>query len=146
MNNFTFYTPTYFVFGKGTEQSAGQYVKQFGGSKVLIHYGSGSVVKSGLLGRVKASLDAEGINYVELGGVQPNPKSGLVYQGIELCRKEKIDFVLAIGGGSAIDSAKGIALGVPYDGDFWDFYEGKPVTEALPVGVVLTIAASGSEG
>lgn len=146
MKNFTFFSPTYFVFGRGTEESAGQYVKRFGGSRVLIHYGSGSVVKSGLLGRVKVSLDAEGIKYVELGGVQPNPKSGLVYEGIELCRKEKVDFVLAIGGGSAIDSAKGIALGVPYDGDFWDFYGGKPVTEALPVGVVLTIAASGSEG
>lgn len=146
MNNFTFYSPTYFVFGKGTEESTGQYVKRFGGSKVLIHYGGGSVVKSGLLGRVKASLDAEGISHVELGGVKPNPRSGLIYEGIELCRKDKVDFVLAVGGGSVIDSSKAIALGVPYDGDFWDFYGGKPVTEALPVGTVLTIAASGSEG
>ncbi len=146
MKNFNFYSPTYFVFGKETESATGQYVKQYGGKKVLIHYGGGSVVKSGLLGRVKASLDAEGLSYVELGGVKPNPKSGLVYEGIELARKEHVDFVLAIGGGSAIDSAKAIALGVPYNGDFWDFYEGKPVTEALQVGVVLTIAASGSEG
>jgi len=149
MNNFTFYSPTYFVFGKGTEETTGQYVKTYGGHKALIHYGSGSVVKSGLLDRVKASLKAEGIEYVELGGVQPNPKSGLIYEGIELCRKEKVDFVVAIGGGSAIDSSKAIALGVPYDGDFWDFYDGRtyrPVTEALPIGVVLTLAASGSEG
>ena len=149
MNNFTFYSPTYFVFGKGTEETTGQYVKNYGGHKALIHYGSGSVVKSGLLDRVKASLKAEGIEYVELGGVQPNPKSGLIYEGIELCRKEKVDFVVAIGGGSAIDSSKAIALGVPYDGDFWDFYDGRtyrPVTEALPIGVVLTLAASGSEG
>lgn len=146
MKNFNFYSPTYFVFGKETESSTGKYVKQFGGKKVLIHYGGGSVVKSGLLDRVKASLDSENIPYVELGGVKPNPKSGLIYEGIELARKENVDFVLAIGGGSSIDSAKAIALGVPYDGDFWDFYGGKPVTEALQVGVVLTIAASGSEG
>lgn len=146
MNNFTFYSPTYFIFGKGTEETTGQHVKKFGGSKVLVHFGGGSVVRSGLLDRVKASLKAEGIEYVELGGVQPNPKSGLVYEGIELCRKEKVDFVLAVGGGSAIDSAKAIALGVPYEGDFWDFFEGRTVTEALPVGTVLTIAATGSEG
>lgn len=146
MNNFTFYSPTYFVFGKGTEETAGQYVKKFGGNKVLVHYGGGSVVRSGLLDRVKTSLKVEGIEFVELGGVKPNPKSGLVYEGIELCRKENVDFVLAVGGGSAIDSAKAIALGVPYEGDFWDFFEGKTVTEALPVGTVLTIAATGSEG
>jgi len=149
MNNFTFYSPTNFVFGKGTEETTGQHVKNYGGHKALIHYGSGSVVKSGLLDRVKASLEAEGIEYVELGGVQPNPKSGLIYEGIKLCRKEKVDFVVAIGGGSAIDSAKAIAFGVLYEGNFWDFYDGRtyrPVTEALPVGVVLTLAASGSEG
>ncbi len=146
MNNFTFYSPTYFVFGRNTENEAGHYVKRFGGSKVLIHYGGGSVVRSGLLDRVKASLDKENITYVELGKVQPNPRSGLVYQGIELARKEGIDFILAVGGGSAIDSAKAIAAGVKYDGDFWDFYEGKRVTEALKVGTVLTIAAAGSEG
>ena len=146
MDNFTFYSPTYFVFGKETENQTGDYVRQYAGSKVLIHYGGGSVVRSGLLDRIKASLDAAGIAYVELGGVMPNPRSGLVYEGIELARKEKVDFILAVGGGSVIDSAKGIALGVSYDGDFWDFYSGKPVIEALPVGVILTIAASGSEG
>lgn len=146
MNNFTFYSPTYFAFGRGTENKAGQYVKRFGGSKVLLHYGGGSVVRSGLLNRVKASLEKENIYYTELGGVQPNPRSGLVYKGIELARKEGVDFILAVGGGSVIDSAKAIAAGVKYDGDFWDFYEGKPVTEAIKVGTVLTIAAAGSEG
>ena len=146
MNNFTFYSPTYFVFGKDEENNAGHYVKRFGGSKVLIHFGGGSVKRSGLLDRVEASLKAEGIEYVELGGVRPNPRSGLVYEGIELCRKESIDFVLAVGGGSTIDSAKAIAAGAVYDGDFWDFYQGKLITEALPVGTILTIAAAGSEG
>ncbi len=146
MNNFTFYSPTYFVFGKDTEREAGHYVKRFGGTKVLIHYGSGSVVRSGLLDRVKASLEQEGIEYVLLGGVLPNPRSGLVYEGIELCKKESINFVLAVGGGSAIDSAKAIAAGAVYDGDFWDFFEGKPADKALKVGTVLTIAAAGSEG
>lgn len=146
MNNFTFYSPTFFVFGKNTENEAGKYVKRFGGSKVLIHYGKGSVVRSGLLDRVKKSLNNEGVEYVELGGVMPNPRSGLVYEGIELCRQEKVDFILALGGGSAIDSAKAIAAGVKYNGDFWDFFEGKPIEEALPVGTVLTIAAAGSEG
>ena len=147
MDNFTFYSPTQFVFGKGTENESGAYVKKFGGSKVLIHYGSGSVVRSGLLDRVKKSLEAEGIAYVELGGVQPNPRDTLIYKGIELCRKENVDFILAVGGGSVIDSAKGIAVGVDYEGDFWDFYEKKlGVTKALPIGTVLTIAAAGSEG
>ena len=146
MDNFTFYSPTYFVFGKDEENNTGHYVKRFGGKKVLLHYGGGSVVRSGLLQRVKNSLQKEGIEYTELGGVKPNPRSGLVYEGIELCRKENIDFVLAVGGGSTIDSAKAIAAGVLYQGDFWDFYQGKEVTEALPVGTVLTIAAAGSEG
>jgi len=146
MDNFTFYAPTYFAFGKDTEQDTGKYVKRFGGSKVLVHFGGGSVVRSGLLDRVKQSLEKEDIAYVELGGVKPNPRSGLVYEGIDLCRKEGVDFVLAVGGGSTIDSAKAIAAGVVYDGDFWDFYQGKLVTEALPIGTVLTIAAAGSEG
>ena len=146
MENFDFYSPTYFSFGKDAESKTGSLVKRFEGSKVLIHYGGGSVIRSGLLGRVKASLERESIGYIELGGVKPNPRSGLVYQGISLCRKEKVDFILAVGGGSTIDSAKAIAAGTVYDGDFWDFYEGKPVTEALPVGTVLTIAAAGSEG
>lgn len=146
MNNFTFYSPTYFVFGKDEENNTGKYVKRFGGKKVLIHYGGGSVVRTGLLERVKASLTAEGIEYVELGGVKPNPRSGLVYEGIELCRKEGVDFVLAVGGGSTIDSSKAIAAGVVYEGNFWDYYMGKPVDKALPIGTVLTIAAAGSEG
>ena len=146
MENFTFYSPTYFAFGKDQENDTGKYVRRFGGSRILIHYCSGSVIRSGLLDRVKQSLTAEGIEFIELGGVQPNPRSGLVYEGIELCRKEHVDFILAVGGGSAIDSAKAIAAGVPYEGDFWDFYKGKPVTKALPVGTILTIAAAGSEG
>ena len=146
MENFTFYSPTYFVFGKEEENNAGKYVKRFGGTKVLLHYGGGSVVRSGLLDRVKASFSAEHIPYVELGGVKPNPRSGLVYAGIELCRKEKVDFVLAIGGGSTIDSSKAIAAGTVYSGDFWDFYQGKLVEEALPIGIILTISAAGSEG
>ena len=111
MENFTFYAPTYFAFGKDTENDTGKYVKRFGGSRVLLHYGGGSVIRSGLLDRVKKSLDGEGVSYVELGGVKPNPRSGLVYEGIDLCRKEKVDFVLAVGGGSTIDSAKAIAAG-----------------------------------
>ena len=146
MENFTFYSPTFFVFGKETENQAGAYVKRFGGTKVLIHYGGKSAKSSGLLDRVEKSLAAENIPYVSLGGVKPNPRSGLVYEGIELCKKEKVDFVLAVGGGSVIDSAKAIAAGVVYDGDFWDFYSGKPIENALPVGTVLTIAAAGSEG
>ena len=146
MDNFSFYAPTYFAFGKDSEAETGKLVKRFGGTRVLIHYGGGSVVRSGLLDRVKKSLDSEGITYVELGGVKPNPRSGLVYEGIDLCRKEKVDFVLAVGGGSSIDSAKAIAAGAIYDGDFWDYYEGKLVEKALPIGTVLTIAAAGSEG
>ncbi len=146
MENFTFYAPTCFVFGREKEDEVSDYVRRFGGSKVLIHYGGGSCVKSGLLGRVEGALARDGIPYVKLGGVKPNPRSGLVYEGIELCKKENIDFILAVGGGSVIDSAKAIAAGTLYDGDFWDFYEGKPVTEALPIGTVLTIAAAGSEG
>ncbi|MBE6942569.1 MAG: iron-containing alcohol dehydrogenase [Ruminococcaceae bacterium] len=146
MNNFTFCSPTYFVFGKDEENNVGKYVKRFGGTKVLIHYGGGSVVRSGLLDRVKASLQREGIGFVELGGVKPNPRDSLVYEGIALCKAEQVDFVLAVGGGSTIDSAKAIALGAVYDGDFWDFYSGKFVEKALPVATVLTIAAAGSEG
>ena len=146
MDNFAFYAPTYFAFGKGTEHEAGKLVKKFGGSKVLLHFGGGSVVRSGLLDRVKKSLDEACVSYVELGGVKPNPRSGLVYEGIELCRREGVDFVLAVGGGSAIDSAKAIAAGVVYEGDFWDYYQGKPIEKALPVGTILTISAAGSEG
>lgn len=146
MDNFTFYAPTYFVFGKDMENETGKYVKKFGGSRVLLHYGGGSVVRSGLLDRVKKSLEKEGLTYVELGGVKPNPRSGLVYEGIDLCRKEEVDFILAIGGGSTIDSSKAIAAGAVYDGDFWDYYQGGIVEEALPIGTITTISAAGSEG
>ena len=146
MDNFQFYSPTEFVFGKGTENEAGRYVRKHGGTNVLLHFGGGSAVKSGLLGRVKSSLEAAGIAYTELGGVKPNPRDTLVYEGIKLCREKKIDFILAVGGGSVIDSAKAVAMGVPYEGDFWDFYSGKDPEAALPVGTVLTIAAAGSEG
>lgn len=146
MNNFDFCSPTYFVFGKERETEAGRYVKKYGGNKVLIHYGGGSVVKSGLLDRVRKSLAEEGLTFVELGGVMPNPRSGLVYTGVELCKKEGVDFILAVGGGSVIDSAKAIAMGAVYDGDFWDFFSVKRPEKALPVGTILTIAAAGSEG
>ena len=147
MDNFNFYSPTEFVFGKDRENECGAYVKKYGGSKVLVHYGSGSAVKSGLLDRVKASLEQSGIAYVTLGGVQPNPRDTLVYEGVRICKEENVDFILSVGGGSCIDSSKAIALGALYDGDFWDFYSKKrPVERALPVGTVLTIAAAGSEG
>ena len=146
MDNFDFYFPTFFAFGRDRERDAGALVRRFGGTKALIHYVGGSAVRSGLLDRVKASLTAEGIPFIELGGVKPNPRSGLVYEGIELCRREGVDFVLAVGGGSAIDSSKAIAAGTVYDGDFWDFYCGRSIEKALPVGTVLTIAAAGSEG
>ncbi len=147
MENFSFYSPTEFVFGKDAENDVGKLVKKYGGSKVLVHYGSGSVVRSGLLDRVKKSLDDSGIPFCELGGVKPNPRDTKVYEGIELCKKENVDFILAVGGGSSIDSSKAIAIGVLYDGDFWDVYCGKGYIEkALPVGTVLTIAAAGSEG
>lgn len=147
MDNFIFYSPTKFVFGKDTESQAGNMVKEFGGSKVLLHFGGQSAKKSGLLDRVTASLKAAGIAFVELGGVHPNPLDTLVYEGIELCKKENVDFILAVGGGSVIDSAKAIAMGCCYEGDFWDFYSGKAAPKkALPVGTVLTIAAAGSEG
>lgn len=147
MDNFTWYGCTKFVFGKNTEKEAGALVKEFGGTKVLLHFGSKSAQKSGLLDRVKKSLKAKKIDFVELGGVHPNPLDTLVYKGIEICKKEKIDFILAVGGGSTIDSAKAIAMGACYDGDFWDFYTHKTEPKkALPVGTVLTIAAAGSEG
>lgn len=147
MDNFDFYAPTYFIFGKDRENETAHYISKMGGSKVLIHYGGGSVIRSGLLDRIKHSLEEAAIPYICLGGAMPNPKSGLVYEGIELCKKEKVDFVLAVGGGSTIDSGKAIAAGALYDGDFWDFYSGKSkIEKALPIGTVLTIAAAGSEG
>ena len=146
MNSFDFYSPTYFVFGRDRETEAGAYVKKFGGSRVLVLYGGQSAKRTGLLDRVNESLRAAGLASVELGGIKPNPKSDMVYEGIELCRREQVDFLLAVGGGSVIDTAKAIAAGAVYDGDFWDFFSGKAPEKALPVGTVLTIAASGSEG
>ena len=147
MNNFVFYSPTEFVFGKDTEGQVGELSQKYGARKVMIVYGGGSAQRSGLLDRVKASLDKAGLSWCELGGVQPNPTDGKVYQGIELAKKENIDLLLAVGGGSVIDTAKAIAAGVPYSGDFWDFFEGKAKVEAaLKVAVVLTIPAAGSEG
>ncbi len=146
MMNFEYYTPTKVVFGKGTVEKAGELVKQFGGSKVLIHYGGGSVKRTGLLDRVKAALDAAGIAHVELGGVVPNPRLSLVYEGIELCRKEGVDLLLPVGGGSVIDSAKAIGYGLANDGDVWDFYDFKRApTACMPIGAIVTIAAAGSE-
>lgn len=147
MLNFNYYSPTEFVFGRGAEERAGEMIRKRGGTKVLVHFGGGSAIRSGLMDRVTASLDAAGLPYITLGGVQPNPRSSLVYRGIELARAEGVDFILAVGGGSVIDSSKAIALGVPYEGDFWDFFCGKAKPErALGVGVVLTLAAAGSEG
>lgn len=146
MAGFTYYTPTKVVFGKETEQQTGELVKAAGAKKVLIHYGSGSVIRSGLLDRVKETLCKEEIEYVELGGVVPNPRLSLVYEGIELAKREGVDFILAVGGGSVIDSAKAIGYGVANEGDVWDFYDRKRTADAcVPIGVILTIAATGSE-
>ncbi len=147
MLNFEFCSPTKFVFGRGTQSRVGELVKEFGGTRALVVYGGGSVVRSGLLAQVLAYLDAAGVPHEEIGGVKPNPRSDLVYEGIRICREKGLDFVLPVGGGSAIDTAKAIADGVPYDGDFWDFYSRKAeVKTALPHGCVLTIPAAGSEG
>ncbi|MGS0972227.1 MAG: iron-containing alcohol dehydrogenase [Candidatus Izemoplasmataceae bacterium] len=147
MDNFRFYSPTEFIFGKDTEQEVGKRLLQENVKKVFLHYGGGSIKKSGLYDTVVDSLKKEKIEYVELGGVKPNPVDSLVYEGIELCKKEDVDFILAVGGGSVIDSAKAIAAGVKYDGDFWDFFDGKTrVEDSLPVATILTIPAAGSEG
>lgn len=144
--NFEYFTPTKVIFGKNAEQEIGTLIKTFSAKKVLIHYGGGSVIKSGLLDRVCASLTEAGIAYITLGGVVPNPRLSKVYEGIDLCRREQADFILAIGGGSVIDSAKAIGYGVANDGDVWDFYEKKRTASAcLPIGAILTIAAAGSE-
>lgn len=145
MLNFTFSNSTKIVFGKDVETGVGQETALWG-KKVLLHYGGGHIVRSGLKEQVEKSLQAVGIDFVELGGVQPNPRLSLVQEGITLARKEQVDFILAVGGGSVIDSAKAIAIGVPYDGDVWDFYAGLArAKESLPLGVVLTIPAAGSE-
>lgn len=147
MNNFLYCAPTKYIFGRGAEEQAGAQLAELGASKALIVFGRGSAVRSGLLDRVKASLAKSGIVACELGGVKPNPEDDLVYDGIAICREDGVDAILAVGGGSAIDTAKAIAAGALYDGDFWDFYSGAAkVEKALPIGVVLTIPAAGSEG
>ncbi|MCL2367929.1 MAG: iron-containing alcohol dehydrogenase [Oscillospiraceae bacterium] len=146
MNNFQFYSPTKVYFGKDGVEKVGKAVRDFGGTKVLMHYGSDRVLKNGLMDRALASLDAEGIPYVLLGGVVPNPRVSLVREGVELAKREGVDFIFALGGGSVIDSAKGIALGVANDCDVWDIYAGAAKSKAaLPTGNLLTIAAAGSE-
>ncbi len=146
MKDFNFYAPTRVVFGRESEEKLPQLVKQYGGTKVLVHFGGGSARKSGLLDKVEKMLGEAGIAYVELGGVVPNPLLSKVREGIELCRREHVDFILAVGGGSVIDSAKAIGYGVGYEGDVWDFWDGKAVPQAcLPIGVMLTIPAAGSE-
>lgn len=147
MENFDYCTPTEYVFGRDTEKRVGALAAAKLGKKLLLCFGGRSARESGLLERVERSLAEAGVEFIEFGGIKPNPTDDRVYEGIELCRREGIGALLAVGGGSVIDTAKAIAGGVPYEGDFWDFWAGKAVmTEALPVGVVLTIAAAGSEG
>lgn len=145
--NFQYYAPTKVVFGKDTEAQVGTLVKEYGCKKILIHYGGQSAVNSGLIDRVKTSLDAAGVAYIELGGVVPNPRISKVYEGIDLCKDAGVDFILAVGGGSVIDSAKAIAYGLAYDGDVWDLFEHtvEKAPGCYPVGVILTISAAGSE-
>ncbi len=146
MKDFIYYAPTEVVFGEDSEKQVASLVKKYGGKRVLVHYGGQSAKKSGLLDNIFGLLNEGGIEFFELGGVVPNPRLSKVREGVALCREQKIDFILAVGGGSVIDSAKAIAYGVPYDGDVWDFYLGKATAETcLPVATVLTIPAAGSE-
>jgi alcohol dehydrogenase YqhD (iron-dependent ADH family) len=147
MRNFEYYTPTRVIFGKDTHLQAGSLLKEYGAKKVLIHFGGQSAVRSGLIDELKANLEEAGLEYVTLGGVVPNPHLSKVREGIELCKKENVDFILAVGGGSVIDSSKAIGYGVANpETDVWDFCLKKATpTACLPIGVVLTIAASGSE-
>lgn len=146
MDKFQFHAPTQVLFGKDTEKQVGKLCKQYGAHKVLVHFGGHSAVKSGLIDRVCTSLKGAGLEYVLLGGVVPNPLLSKIREGVELCRKENVDFLLAVGGGSVIDSAKGIGYGLANEGDVWDYYLGKKkVTGCTPLAAVLTIAAAGSE-
>ena len=146
MKDFNYYAPTEVVFGKESEEQVARLVKKYGGTKVLVHYGGQSAIRSGLLPKIFDLLNQAGIDFVKLGGVVPNPRLSLAQKGIELCRKEGVDFILAVGGGSVIDSSKCIAYGVPYEGNVWDFYLGKAkATAMLPLAAVLTIPAAGSE-
>lgn len=146
MEDFSFYRPTRIIFGRGSEEKVGEETKKYG-KKILLHYGQGSIKKTGLFDKVMKSLKKENIEVIELGGVKPNPRLSLVREGIDVCKKQNIDFILVVGGGSTIDSAKAIAAGAEYDGDVWDFYSGDkvPVEKALPLGIILTIPAAGSE-
>jgi alcohol dehydrogenase len=145
MDNFTFQNPTKILFGRGMENEVGTEIARFS-RRILLHFGGGSIKKSGLYDRVAASLKRAGVEWVELGGVKPNPRLGLVHEGVKLCREQKLDFVLAVGGGSAIDSAKAIAMGAANDGEVWDYFVGKrELTRAVPVATILTIPAAGSE-
>ena len=146
MKDFNYYAPTEVVFGENSEEQVAALVKKYGGTKVLVHYGGKSAERSGLLDKICGLLTDGGIAFKKLGGVVPNPRLSLVHEGIKLCREEGIDFILAVGGGSVIDSSKAIAYGVPYEGEVWDFYLGKDkATKMLPVASVLTIPAAGSE-
>ena len=146
MKDFVYYTPTEVIFGRHAEDHIARMVRRHGGHKVLVQYGGRSAKASGLLDKVFAALDSDGIPYVTLGGVVPNPRLSLVRQGIELCRKEGVDMLLAVGGGSVVDSCKAIAYGLPYGGDVWDFFCGKAVPQAsMPVGCIVTLPAAGSE-
>jgi alcohol dehydrogenase YqhD (iron-dependent ADH family) len=145
MKDFNFYAPTEVAFGRESESQLATLVKKYGGTRVLVHYGGGSARRSGLLDKVFGMLTEAGIPYVELGGVVPNPLLSKVKEGIELCRREKVDFILAVGGGSVIDSSKAIGYGVPYEGDVWDFWCGRRPEACLPIGCILTIPAAGSE-
>ncbi len=147
MDNFCYCSPTEFIFGRDTQRQVGTALASRGASKVMIVFGSDRIRSNGLLGQIEDALTASGLQFVEFGGVQPNPTAAAVYDGIALALKESVNFILAVGGGSPIDTAKAIALGAVYPGDFWDFYDGKETPRfALPVGVVLTIPAAGSEG
>ena len=146
MNNFNFYTPTRYEFGRGVENRVGELTRSMSVKHVLVVYGGGSAVRSGLLDRVRTSLETSDIPYTMMGNIQPNPTDDKVYEGIKTVKDLRIDGILAVGGGSVIDTAKAIAAGALYDGDFWDFFTGKPIERALPIGVVLTIPAAGSEG
>lgn len=147
MENFSFCSPTKYIFGQGVESQVGSLTAEHLGNKILLCSGGQSAEKSGLLNRVRQSLREAEVSFIELNGIKPNPTDDRVYEGIELCRRHNLTGVLAVGGGSVIDTAKAVAGGVPYNGDFWDFYAGNAVMQtALPVGTVLTIAAAGSEG
>lgn len=147
MNDFKYFTPTRYIFGKDAQKQAGVLAQELLGERILLVYGQSSAKASGLLEEIENYLKEKSIKFYEFGGIQPNPTDGPVREGIRLCREESLTGILALGGGSVIDTAKAIAAGVTYDGDFWDFFSGKAIPQkALPVGVVLTIPAAGSEG